>query len=198
MTSVIRYKKITVALFFALLALSPLQADGLKLGSQAPDLIGVNALDGSRISLYRIMTKMEFQRDIRGRLRKENGKYVKKYKKYAAVLNFFSKSCVPCLREIPAFNAIAEQYRRKPVKFLYLNVDPHLTIGQIRRLADDYRIRIPILMVNQQEVLRKYDADVLPRLVMVDSSRRVHTIFVGFDRDFQKRLTAALNGLPGF
>ena len=180
-----------VALFVLLFVSPVLPAGELEIGSQAPDLIGTNALDGSRVSLYRIMTEMKFQRDIRGQLVIENGRYRKEFKKYAVVINFFAKSCIPCLREIPAFNEIAERYRFKPVKFLYINVDPHLTATQLQKLAEDYRIRIPILMVNQKEVFRKYNARILPRLVMVDRARRVHTVFTGFDRDFKQKLTAA-------
>ena len=193
MSPIFRYGCAVAALWAMLLASQGMSAGELKIGDRAPNLIGTNALDGSRFHLYRIMTEMGFKRDIRGRLLLENGKYVQEFRKYVVVINFFAKTCIPCLRKIPSFNEVAEEYGERPVKFLYVNVDPNLTPEQIRKLADDYRIKIPIAMVNQKEVFRKYDAEILPRLVIVDRTRRINAIFTGFDRNFKKKLTAALD-----
>jgi len=90
----------------------------LKIGEPAPNLIGINAKSKKQINLIRLMTSMQFKRDARGNfVVGEDGKYVTEFIENVVVLNFFQKSCLPCLREIPTFNRIARNFINDNVKF---------------------------------------------------------------------------------
>lgn len=39
------------------------------------------------------------------------------------VINYWSTTCIPCIRELPYFERLQEQYKNKPVKVLLLSFD---------------------------------------------------------------------------
>lgn len=46
-----------------------------------------------------------------------------KYKKHVVVLTFGASWCVPCKKELPAYEKLARQYKGKKVLFLAVNID---------------------------------------------------------------------------
>lgn len=166
--------------------------DALEIGSKAPNILGNDALNGQRVNLYRVMSELQFKRDKNGMLiRDKNGKYINEFKRYVVVLSFFSRTCIPCIREIPTLNRIANRYRNHDVKLLYINVDPELSREQARRFIETYSIEVPMMLCNQAEAIRKYDARVLPRLVVIDRDKKIAQIITGLD----KQLEASLDGI---
>ena len=188
-----------IRLFFiatSILLLLPItNTFGLDVGDKAPNLIGYNAIDDSRFNLYHLMIKMTFKKDENGALAKKDGKFVKEFTKFVLVLNFYSKTCIPCLKEIPTYNKVASRFKGKKVRFLYINVDPNPTKQQIEKLINQYKISIPIMMVNQKEAFRKYNADTLPRLFIIDKKKRVNKIISGFSEHLEAEIVETLNEL---
>ncbi|MCP4754759.1 MAG: TlpA family protein disulfide reductase [Proteobacteria bacterium] len=171
-------------------------AGELQVGDRAPNLNGFDAEQASRLNLYRTMTEMRFKRDEQGNLvMKANGKYASEFIHNVMVLNFFARTCIPCLREIPTLNRIAKKYRGKRVKFLYVNVDPDLEESQMKRLIRQYGIEVPVMLPNQNEAMRKYNAVKLPRLVVVGRNKRIASILTGFHEDLESRMTGLIDGL---
>lgn len=39
------------------------------------------------------------------------------------IINFWATWCKPCVEELPYFNTVAEQYKGKPVKFVFVSLD---------------------------------------------------------------------------
>jgi thiol-disulfide isomerase/thioredoxin len=186
---------IFLAVFSILIAFPFTNIYGLEVGDKAPNLIGYNATDDSRLNLYRLMTKMTFKTDENGALVKKNGKFVKEFINFVLVLNFYSKTCIPCLKEIPTYNKVASRFKGKKVRFLYINVDPNPTKQQIEKLINQYNISIPIMMVNQKEAFRKYNADILPRLFIIDKKKRVNKIISGFSEQLEAEIVETLDEL---
>ena len=184
---------IILAIFLILITFA--NTYGIEVGDKAPNLIGYNAIGEARLNLYRLMTKMIFKKDENGQLIKKNGKFEKEFTNYVMVLNFYSKTCIPCLKEIPTYNKTAKKFKGKKVKFLYINVDPNPTKAQIEKLISQYNISIPVMMVNQKEAFRKYDADTLPRLYIIDQKKRVNKIITGFNEQLEAEITEILNQL---
>jgi thiol-disulfide isomerase/thioredoxin len=185
-------------LSFGLIMHSPARgwSDELRVGDRAPNLIGTDALTGDQINLMRVMTEMRFKRDAYGNLvMKEDGKYAAEFIHFVTVLNFFSRTCIPCLKEIPTFNRVAAAYRARPVRFLYINVDPDLNATGMLRLIERYQIEVPVMMTNQEEATRKYDAAILPRMAVVGRDKKVALIMTGFHEDLADRLHAAIDHL---
>ena len=171
-------------------------ASELQIGNRAPNLRGHRVLNDAQISLYRMMTEMRLKKDANGKLiLGENGKYINEYHHFVTVLNFFAKTCIPCLREIPTFNRLEKNFRGHPVKFLYINVDPHLPRAKARTLMDRYHIEMPMMWVNQNEAIRKYGAQTLPRLVVIGKNKKISKIITGFHKNLESELTRYLNQL---
>jgi len=125
----------------------------------------------------------------------KKGKYQTDFIKNITVLNFFARSCIPCLREIPTFNRIATSYSNSKVKFLYVNVDQELTKSQIQKLISTYRIEIPVMLTNQQEAIRVYNADRLPRLIVIDKQKRIYKLITGFNENLETDLRTIIDSL---
>lgn len=168
----------------------------LKIGDKAPNIVGENILNEKRVNLYRIMTEMSFKTDNNGeRVINENGKYISEFKRNAIVINFYSRYCIPCIKEIPSFNTVADTFKNCPVKFLDINVDADATNGELLKLAQKYHIKIPILQPNQQQIMRSYNAIALPKLVIIDKTKKIQTIITGFQEDFKTKLSEIINRL---
>jgi thiol-disulfide isomerase/thioredoxin len=190
MKTVKRNFLIILIIFFSTVSYS------LELGDQAPNLNGINAIDGSRIDLYKVMTQMRFKKDSKGKLLVgENGKYVTEFIEYVVVLNFFSKICIPCIKEIPFFNRIADKYWNKNVVFLYANIDHNVDEAEAKRLIQKYKIVSPMILVSLEEAIRKYNADRLPRLFVIDKKGKVVKIVEGFNENLESELSRVIDNL---
>ncbi|MBU3916924.1 TlpA family protein disulfide reductase [bacterium] len=170
------------------------QAEELKIGDKAPNLMGFDPVSGSRLNLYRVLTQMRFKTDDQGTLLVGgDGKYINEFIHFPVVLNFFAKTCIPCLREIPTFNKIAARFQGKPVSFLYVNVDPDLSSEDAKAMLQRFNIEIPMMMPNQNEAIRKYDAAKLPRLVVIDQKKQISKLITGFNENLEDDLTTHLS-----
>ena len=165
------------------------------IGKKAPMISGRSATSVGLIKLNSLLTEVSYQKDKFDRFVKKNGKYVLLVTKNVVVLNFFSTSCVPCIREIPTFNRIADKYAKEPVKFMYVNVDPNLNVSQIRRFIARKQIKVPMMLPNQKEALQKYNAYVLPRLVVIDRNGVITNVITGFHENLSEELSAKINRL---
>ena len=55
-----------------------------------------------------MMAEFGYKKDKNGKFVEVNHKFVFEIKKNAVVMNFFATTCIPCIREIPMYNRIAE------------------------------------------------------------------------------------------
>jgi thiol-disulfide isomerase/thioredoxin len=189
--------KITFSFFilFLFLLFDNLYAKNLKIGEKAPNLIGQNAVSKEKINLYRLLSQMQYKRDSKGDLISKNGKYITEFRRNVLVVNFFAKTCIPCLREIPTFNKLAQKYKDKNIKFLYVNVDPNLNDKQIEVLIGRYDIKIPMMLVNQKEAFRKYEVRFLPRLYIINKKKKIAHIIKGFDHNLEENFSNIVDNL---
>ncbi|MBT4289575.1 MAG: TlpA family protein disulfide reductase [Deltaproteobacteria bacterium] len=189
--------KKTVLIGIFMLGIIPIAfSNEIKIGDNAPNIIGKNILTHKRVNLYRLMIEMSFKTDKQGnRLLDEAGKYISEFKRNAIILNFYSRYCIPCIKEIPAFNKVAEAFKNRSVKFLYINVDADAKNRELQKLAERYHIKIPILQPNQQHIMRTYNVVALPKLVIIDKNKKINSILTGFQEDFKNSLSIKINEL---
>jgi len=73
------------------------------------------------------------------------------------VLNFWATWCGPCLAEIPALNAVAEDYKAQRLAVLGISVDD--APEDLRRFAVDHTVTYPLLVGRGQDKMQEtYDA----------------------------------------
>jgi thiol-disulfide isomerase/thioredoxin len=165
------------------------------IGKNAPLLSGKKALGSGLLKLTNLMTEVAFERDEKGKFKEVNGKYVMQIKKNVVVLNFFATTCIPCIREIPSYNKLAEKYKNKPVKFIYVNVDTEVSDQKIARFIARRRIKVPMMMPNQKDAIKKYQVYSLPRIVIINRHRKIAHEIKGFKEDLETQLTELIDEL---
>ncbi|MCP4755630.1 MAG: TlpA family protein disulfide reductase [Proteobacteria bacterium] len=165
------------------------------IGQKAPVISGKNAAGKGLIKLDKLMTELAYEKDEFGRFKEVNGKYVLKVTRNVVVLNFFSTSCIPCLKEIPTFNRLAEKFDDRPVKMIYVNIDADQNPLDIKRFMARKQIKVPMMLPNQKEAIKKYQAYSLPRLVVIDRKGRIERVLTGYDENLENRLTRLIEAL---
>ena len=179
-----------------LLPVCSLLGGDLRVGGRAPDLNGIDIRSGERTGLYRLMTDIFLERDQNGQLVVgQNGKYRTVFRHNVLVLNFFSRHCIPCIREIPVYRRVAAKFKGRAVKMLYVNADGDLTQAGMKALADKHTLTLPLLYAHQQEVMRTYRPRALPKLVVIGRDKKVAHIMTGFDENFETALSNAIRSL---
>ena len=164
-------------------------------GQDAPLLSGKKALGSGLLKLTNLMTEVGFEKDEKGKFKEVDGKYVMQVKKNVVVLNFFATTCIPCIREIPTYNKLAEKYKNKTVKFIFVNVDTEVSDEKISRFIAKRKIKVQMMMPNQRDAIKKYQVYSLPRIVIIDRQRKIAHEITGFKKDLDDQLTKLIDEL---
>jgi thiol-disulfide isomerase/thioredoxin len=186
---------VVISMFIFWTASSFSETSDLLVGKDAPLLSGKKALNSGLLKLTKLMTEVGFERDDAGRLKEVNGKYVMHVQKNVVVLNFFATTCIPCIREIPTYNKLAEKYKNKLVKFIYVNVDTEVSHQKIARFIAKRKIKVPMMMPNQKDAIKKYQVYSLPRIVIIDRQKKIAHEIRGFKEELNNQLSKLIDGL---
>lgn len=171
------------------------EAKELAKGDPAPLITGKNAVSNGLFRLSSLMKAVGYKRNSDGSFKETNGKFVLEIHPHVVVLNFFSRTCIPCLKEIPAYNRVADHFRNDPVKLIYVNVEADITRQQARRFIASKQIRVPMMLPNQKEVIRKYNVVSLPRIIIIDRNGKIDHIINGFNDQLEPFLKNRISRL---
>jgi thiol-disulfide isomerase/thioredoxin len=193
----IRIKQTLILIFLCVfwVASSYAETSDSLVGKVAPLLSGKKALGSGLLKLTNLMTEISFEKDEKGKFREVKGKYIMQVQKNVVVLNFFATTCIPCIREIPTYNELAEKYKKKPVKLIYVSVDTDVSDQEIGRFIAKRQIKIPMMMPNQKDAIKKYQVYSLPRIVIIDRQRKIAYEVKGFKEDLNYQLSKLIDGL---
>ena len=165
------------------------------LDKPAPILSGRALISRGLLNLKKLRQDVVFLKDDQGKPIKENGKYKTETTQYAQVLNFFATYCVPCVKEIPTFNKIAEKYQGEKVRFLYVNVDVERTQEEVKAFAKAKGISVEMMFPSVRYAMKAYDIDALPRIVIIDPDGVIRTVIRGFHEDLGVQMDEVLAGV---
>ena len=191
------YFTVCMVIFFVFFAI-PLSAENTPdplTGKKAEQISGKKAIGKGLLKLSKLMMEPGYEKDARGKFKEINGKYVFKVTRNVVVLNFFSTTCIPCMREIPTYNKLAEKFRRETVKMIYVNVDADVNPLDMSRFVAKKRIKVPMMMPNQRDAVRKYKAYSLPRMIVIDKNGIIVKVITGFNENLETELTQLINKL---
>jgi len=168
-------------LAFSAQALAAGDKPGLKAGDPAPPIVLKN-LDG---------TSTFYLRDHCGEPRGPR----KPQQRNVVVLSFFTTWCENCKKEIPCLQEMASRFAGDSIRFYLVNV------GEDRDTVESYVfhrvISLPILHDEFQVTAKKYQANSLPTLVVIDKAGTIAEYHTGFVAGYEKELEAKLNLLLG-
>ena len=93
------------------------------------------------------------------------------YDGQVVLLHFWAIWCLPCRQEMPALEAVYQEYREQGVVVVAVNVseDPE----DILTFAREHQLSFPIFADQQQEAIKAYNIRLLPTTLFIDRQGHV-------------------------
>lgn len=128
---------------------------GIQKGQPAPDFT-LETLDGESVTLSEL-----------------KGKKV--------VLNFWATWCPPCKEEMPDLQKYYEKYAKQDnVEIVAVNLTFNdSSIETIQQFVDSYKLSFPVLLMKNDDLVKKYQVITIPSTFMIDTKGRIQNNFVG-------------------
>ena len=134
--------------------------------------------------------------------------------RHAVVMSFFATWCKPCMKELPILEEVYQEYKDERVKFFLIDIteatrsNPGTVYGMSYKdvpVAGPFLkkkgVTMQILFDNRGTAMKRYYAQTLPRLFMVDGYRNVTFKKRGFpdgegaDEKFKKDISSEIDRL---
>ncbi len=90
------------------------------------------------------------------------------FKKKAILLDFWATWCPPCVKEIPHFITLYEQYKDQGFEVVGISVDRE-GVEVVKSFAEQHRINYPILMSNQRVIQRYGGVPSIPTTFLINN-----------------------------
>ncbi len=120
--------------------------------------------------------------------------------KKLVVMSFFATYCEPCKKEMPELARIYEAYKDQGLGVMLVSIDKGNEQRQtIIDLAKQNKVTFPVMHDRFQVVARRYSAERLPYMLMLDNTGTVKTVHVGYTDDVKANLENEVRaglGLP--
>jgi thiol-disulfide isomerase/thioredoxin len=152
-----------------------------KVGDPAPPVV-LKLLDGSNTF---------YLRDYCGQPRTPRTRQ----ERDVVVFSFFTTWCVNCKKEIPCLQEMASKYTQDSVRFYLINVGE--SKDSVETHVFNEVISLPVLHDEFSQTAKRYQANSLPTLVVVDKEGKIAEYHTGFVPGYEKELENTLNLLLG-
>ena len=140
-------------------------------GPAAPDFT-LSSLDGQNVSL----------RDYHG--------------DKVVLLDFWSTSCDPCLREMPELVKIYKARKDKGFELLAISVDGPDTLAQVSSVARDKGMIFPVLLDSETAVMDQYNPKgEMPFTVLIDRTGSIRLKRAGYQAGDEKSMQALVDAI---
>ncbi|GEM_PF-6613341 len=118
---------------------------------------------------------------------------------HVVIASFGATWCPPCRAELPALQALADRYRGKRVKVVWISIDSEDVPDQrLAQFAAELGVSIPVLRDVDGSAFAQFHQTSIPILVVIDQDGRLvgepHVGFAGKDA-FLRRMAEVINGL---
>jgi len=111
------------------------------------------------------------------------------------LLKFWATWCAACLKEMPAYNDLYQQYHEE-VRFLAVNVAVSDPLYRVKRTVDDFNMAMPVAYDETGTLWNRFGIVGTPTYVLVD--HRGQTIHVSYKHDEQLESIVARAAKAGF
>jgi peroxiredoxin len=123
-----------------------------------------------------------------------NGKQVSlsQLKGKVVLLDFYFIGCSNCMQSLKPLNAIYEKYKNKEL------VIASLTERDSKKAVLDFEKRYKIKYtgyINAADVVKSYHVTAFPTFYFIDKEGKIGNVFVGYNDDFEEKVTSVVNNL---
>ena len=101
------------------------------------------------------------------------------FKDKVVVLDFWATWCPPCVKEIPHFIALYEQYKDQGFAMVGISVDRE-GVSVVKSFAGKHRINYPILMTDGQVDKAYGGITGIPTTFVIDRAGNIRQKYVGY------------------
>lgn len=109
------------------------------------------------------------------------------------IVNFWASWCGPCREELPAFEALYQDYADMGVTVYAVNVDDQS--AKADKLLQDIAVSFPVLYDPEGDVSELYDVSAMPTTVMIDRDGVARLTHKGYKSGDEARYEQVLHRL---
>lgn len=114
-----------------------------------------------------------------------------------AVITFWTTWCKPCRKELPELQKLVEAYGEQGFQVIGVNGDGPVDQAKIRPFVKALGFEFEVIPDPDGEIRRRFQVEVYPTSVLVDTEGRILHRQVGYRRGDEKILEAELQKLLG-
>lgn len=113
--------------------------------------------------------------------------------KNVVILDFWASWCGPCRQGLPIASEVAKEFKDKNVVFYAINVGENAETAKafLAQTGMDF----PVALDPNRDAQQKYQANSIPKTVIIGKDGIVHTVHAGVSPTFRMDLTATLTEL---
>ena len=112
------------------------------------------------------------------------------FKNKVVLIDFFFKSCYPCIQSLPALQALHEKYSPKGLKVI--GIDPTNESGtELTPFIEKHGVNYTIL-VHGEEVANDYHVTGFPTIYLIDKNGKIIYTDLGYNKDLEKTIELLL------
>lgn len=142
----------------------------LEIGEIAPDL-DLTTIEGKKIKLSELKTKV-------------------------ILLDFFYRSCPPCMFSLPVLDSIYEEYKDKEVVIIGIDpMDSSMPIKEFKDFISKKGIKYDIAFLDRKIVFEQYKVRGYPTFYILGKDRNVEQVFSGFSDEIGNKLRKTIDGI---
>lgn len=140
----------------------------------------------------------------------EEGKRLRKFTsqpdRYAVLMSFFATWCKPCMKELPILENVYQEYKDERIKFFLIDIteatrnNPGEVYGMSYKdvpkagpFLKEKGVTMQILYDTRGSAMKRYNAQTLPRLYMMDGNRKITLTRRGFHEGEEEKFTRELS-----
>jgi thiol-disulfide isomerase/thioredoxin len=169
-------------------------AEGLAVGTSAPQFMlpVVNGFKPAKMPTGPLASK-----SVKWGPAKWTGDRPDEQKKIV-IMSFFATYCDPCKKEMPELARIYDHYKDQGLGVMLVSIDKgDEQRDEIISLAKNNNVHFPVVHDRFQVVARRYSAERLPYMLMLDPAGNVKVVHVGYTEDLKANLENEVRGQLG-
>jgi len=111
------------------------------------------------------------------------------------VVDFWATWCKPCVTAIPKLNSIYDEFSRKGVQFVGINVDGPRNQSKVKPFAKSLDVKYPIVLDPDQDLVNDFNVTAFPTLIVLNKNGKEVFIHEGFNPGDEKLIKKELSKL---